>query len=95
MDNLSNKERVLAFVQEEYDGYSDVERLGEWESYDVYCANTNEDTDGDGVYVLVDEEEVRFADHDEADEIMHFFELEGDDSDWKRKTILWQGSRIC
>lgn len=48
---------------------------------EVYSASTNEDTDGDGVYVLVDDDEVRFADHDEADDLMHFFELEGEDNE--------------
>lgn len=76
-----DKERVVEFVQAEYDGYTDVEFLGDWESAEVYTVNLEEDTDGDGVYVIVNEEEVRFADHDEADEIMHFFDIEGEDND--------------
>lgn len=81
MQNLTNKERALEFVQSEYDGYADVERVGEWESFEVFSGVTNEDTDGDGVYVLVNDEEVRFADHDEADDLMHYFEIEGDSNE--------------
>lgn len=91
MDNSINKEKALEFIQSEYDGYSDVDLLGKWESFEVYTANTNEDTDGDGVYVLVDDEQVRFADHDEADDLMHYFEIETDDDWYERRQILPKG----
>lgn len=69
------KTDILEFVQGEYDGYTDVESLGEWESFQVYKVITNEDTDGDGSYILADDEEIRFADADESDDLMHFFDI--------------------
>lgn len=70
-----SKEKVLDFVQNEYDGYTDIDYLGEWESYDCYVVNTDDDTDGVGAFVLVNDEGVRIADSDEDYEIVHFFDI--------------------
>ena len=69
-------EKVLDFVQNEYDGYTDIDYLGEWESYDCYVVNTDDDTDGVGAFALVNDEGVRIADSDEDYEIVHFFDID-------------------
>lgn len=71
----NSKEKVLDFVQNEYDGYTDIDYLGEWESYDCYVVNTDDDTDGVGAFALVNDEGVRIADSDEDYEIVHFFDI--------------------
>lgn len=71
-----SKEKVLDFVQNEYDGYTDIDYLGEWESYDCYVVNTDDDTDGVGAFALVNNEGVRIADSDEDYEIVHFFDID-------------------
>lgn len=70
-----SNEKVLDFVQNEYDGYTDIDYLGEWESYDCYVVNTDDDTDGVGAFALVNDEGVRIADSDEDYEIVHFFDI--------------------
>lgn len=70
-----SKEQVLDFVQSEYDGYTDINYIGEWESYDCYEINTNENTDGLGDFALVNEDGVRLAHSDEDYEIVHFFSI--------------------
>lgn len=72
----NSKEKVLDFVQNEYDGYTDIDYLGEWESYDCYVVNTDDDTDGVGAFALVNDEGVRIADSDEDYEIVHFFDID-------------------
>ncbi|WP_394022991.1 hypothetical protein ACF3NF_07435 [Anaerococcus martiniensis] len=71
-----SKEKVLDFVQNEYDGYTDIDYLGEWESYDCYVVNTDDDTDGVGAFALVNDKGVRIADSDEDYEIVHFFDID-------------------
>ena len=71
----NSKEKVLEFVQSEYDGYTDITYIGEWESYDCQEIKTDEDTDGVGAFALVNEDGVRLADSDEDYEIVHFFSI--------------------
>ncbi|WP_273359135.1 hypothetical protein [Anaerococcus octavius] len=70
-----SKDQVLEFVQNEYDGYTDINYLGEWESYDCYEINTDEETDVVGAFALVNENGVRLSDSDEDYEIVHFFDI--------------------
>lgn len=73
-EDNSLKQQVLDFVQSEYDSYTNAKSVGEWESYMVYQVLTDDNTDGEGVFVLIDEDDMTFADSDEVDEIKHFFE---------------------
>lgn len=74
-ENKSFKQELLDFVQSEYDGYTDVKNIGERESLKVYQVLTDDNTDGEGVFVLIDEDNMTFADSDQTDEIKHFFKL--------------------
>ena len=71
----NSKEKVLEFVQSEYDGYTDINYIGEWESYDCYEIKTDEDTNGIGAFALVNEDGISLADSDQDYEIVHFFSI--------------------
>ena len=70
-----SKEQILDFVQGEYNRYTGISYIGQWESYDCYEIKTDEDTDGVGAFALVNEDGVRLADSDEDYEIVHFFSI--------------------
>ena len=70
-----SKEQVLDFVQSEYDGYTDITYIGEWESFDCYEIKTDEDTDGVGAFALVNEDGVAKSYYHESVAIARKFGL--------------------
>lgn len=55
------------------EGFDRVERLGEWEGYDLFLADFDEPCDiGLPQYILASGREVRWASNDETSRIMTF-----------------------